>query len=160
MKKQPKNSKNPSLPNNLKIVIACDSAGLILKNQLINWLKKTPITLFDVPLLSTKPVDYPKIVQKAAHRFQTENADFTILICGSGTGVAMVANRFRFWRAYRFSQTDWVGLKLARDHNNANVITFGARLSHFRTVKKALLIFLSTAFSNADRHQKRLKLFS
>lgn len=159
MKKPLKNNSLVTLKH-LKIVIACDLAGLTLKNQLIKWLKTIPITIIDILIKTTKPVDYPQVIKKAAKQFQITNADFSILICGSGIGVAMVANRFRFWRAYRFCQTDWSGLKLAREHNNANVITFGARLLHFRTVKKAILMFLTTAFSNAIRHQKRIKLFS
>ncbi len=159
MKKPLKNNSLVTLKH-LKIVIACDLAGLTLKNQLIKWLKTIPITIIDILIKTTKPVDYPQVIKKAAKQFQITNADFSILICGSGIGVAMVANRFRFWRAYRFCQTDWSGLKLAREHNNANVITFGARLLHFRTVKKAILMFLTTTFSNAIRHQKRIKLFS
>lgn len=153
-----KNHTNNKLP---KIILASDHAGFATKQRLHAWLQnQARFQVFDVGTQTAKAIDYPLIVKKAAQVFRQENAQFAILICGTGIGVSMVANRYRFWRAYRFIAGDWTGLKLAREHNNANVLTLNGRAHHPRSIIKALKLFFATPFSTEERHHRRIKQFS
>ena len=145
----------------LKIVLAFDHAGIAKKPLLLRYFAaQSKVKVFVVPTPDHNQTDYPQIVQAAARLFRQQAADFALLVCGTGIGVAMVANRFAFWRAYRFVPGDWEGLTLARKHNNANVITFAGRQNYPRLLLKAVRLFLTTPFSQAQRHQRRIKQFN
>ncbi len=157
--------KDHPVPNNeplLKIVFAADHAGFHAKQRLVNWCKKQRLCyqVFDAGTQTPQATDYPLMIKRAARLFRREQAHFAVLVCGTGIGVAMVANRYRFWRAYRFLTGDWAGLKAAREHNNANVLTLNGRDNHFRSHLKALKLFFQTPFSRAVRHHRRINQFS
>ena len=143
-----------------KIVLASDHAGFELKTALKKWLATTPLQVVDVGTHSTVSVDYPLIIHQATQVFQNHQAQFAILICGSGIGVNMIANRYSFWRAYRYCSGDQKGVLLARQHNDANVLTFGGRLLTLIEAQTAIIAFLTTAFSQEPRHAKRLQMFA
>ncbi len=120
-----------------------------------------PILLFFVETLlatffskSDKSVDYPDFAKKVAKSVSTKKSNIGILICGSGTGMAMSANKFKKIRAavcYNIAST-----RLSRLHNNANIITLGARLIKKNIALKLINIFLGTKFEGG-RHLRRVK---
>ena len=136
------------------LYIASDHAGFKLKSYLIESLKGYNIC--DLGTNSEDSVDYPDFARLLSNKIQTER-DFGILICGSGVGISIAANRFDHIRAALCCEEEVA--RLAREHNNANVISLGAR---FVTVEKALSlcnVFLQTDFVGG-RHQLRVDKLS
>ena len=133
-----------------KIFIASDHAGYKLKNSIISKLKK----IIDLGPKSSDSVDYPDFAKKLSKKVSLNKNSFGILICGSGTGMAIAANRRKNVRAamcYSAKNT-----QLSRLHNNANIITLGERLIDKKTAFKLIKIFLNTKFEGG-RHLKRVK---
>jgi ribose 5-phosphate isomerase B len=140
-----------------KIYIAADHAGFILKKFLIAELKKLGFAALDLGCDSEKnSVDYPDFAQKLCKKIK-KDSDFGILICGSGIGISIAANRFKHVRAALCSSVK--AAKLSRAHNDANVICFGARLTSSKIALAALKAFLSTDFEDG-RHRKRVQKLS
>lgn len=134
--------------------IAADHAGCALKQQI---LAVRP-DMINLGTDSLDAVDYPDFAKKLANQLEQNNLSFGILICGSGIGMCMAANRFKHIRAANCVSIEMA--KLAREHNNANVLCLAGRLL---TVAQALTIidvFLSTAFSTEPRHQNRIQKMS
>jgi ribose 5-phosphate isomerase B len=136
-----------------KIFIASDHAGYKLKNSIISkFFKKKKI--IDLGPKTNDPVDYPDFAKKLAKKVSSNKACFGILICGSGMGMAMTANKSKNIRAalcYNKKNT-----KLSRLHNNANIITLGERLISKNKAFNLIKIFLSTKFEGG-RHLRRVK---
>ena len=133
-----------------KIFIASDHAGYNLKNSIILKLKK----ITDLGPKSSDSVDYPDYARKLSKKVASKKGSFGILICGSGMGMSMSANKMKNIRAalcYSMKNT-----KLSRLHNNANIITLGERLIDKKTAFKLIKIFLNTKFEGG-RHLKRVK---
>jgi len=140
-----------------KIFIASDHAGFDLKQTLIQELAKLKISAVDLGCDCTgKSVDYPDFAQKLSKKIK-ENSDFGILVCGSGIGISIAANRFKHIRAALCHNTK--SAKLSRAHNDANVICLGARMITPKTAIQAVKTFLNTEFENG-RHGKRVKKLS
>ena len=138
----------------LKIFISSDHAGFILKNYIFENLKRRNHKIIDLGPLSDKSVDYPIFAKKLANKVSKNKTSFGILICGSGTGMAMAANKVKNIRAavcYNVKNT-----KLSRLHNNANIITVGSRLTSKNLALKLVSIFLKTKFEGG-RHLRRIK---
>ena len=138
----------------LKIFISSDHAGFILKNYIFENLKRRNHKIIDLGPLSDKSVDYPIFAKKLANKVAKNKTSFGILICGSGTGMAMAANKVKNIRAamcYNVKNT-----KLSRLHNNANIITVGSRLISKNLAFKLVNIFLKTKFEGG-RHLRRIK---
>ena len=138
----------------MKIFISSDHAGFSLKNHIIEDLKRRNHKIIDLGPLSDKSVDYPIFAKKLANKVSKNKTSFGILICGSGTGMAMAANKVKNIRAamcYNVKNT-----KLSRLHNNANIITVGSRLISKNLALKLVNIFLKTKFESG-RHLRRIK---
>tara|TARA_B100001989_G_scaffold202209_1_gene150608 strand:+ start:263 stop:685 length:423 start_codon:yes stop_codon:yes gene_type:complete len=138
----------------LSIFISSDHAGFSLKNYIFENLKRRNHKIIDLGPLSDKSVDYPIFAKKLANKVSKNKTSFGILICGSGTGMAMAANKVKNIRAamcYNVKNT-----KLSRLHNNANIITVGSRLISKNLALKLVNIFLKTKFESG-RHLRRIK---
>lgn len=140
-----------------KIFIASDHAGFDLKKVLISELSDLGIEAVDLGCDSaTISVDYPDYAQKLAKKVKTDS-DFGILICGSGIGISIAANRFDHIRCALCHNVKSV--KLARAHNNANVIALGARFIKSKNALAMIKAFLTTEFEDG-RHRKRVEKLS
>ena len=137
-----------------KICIASDHAGYNLKEQIKNHLINKYISIFDLGPYQNKSVDYPDYAKKLAKRIKDKKSDIGILICGSGTGMAISANKIKGIRAaVCYNQ---MSTRLSRQHNNANIITLGSRLTKKSLSLKLVEIFLKTKFEGG-RHLRRVK---
>ena len=136
-----------------KIFISSDHAGFNLKKNIIQkFSKKQKIT--DLGPSSDKSVDYPEYAHKLSKKVSSNNGSFGILICGSGTGMDITANKNKKIRAalcYSVKNT-----KLSRLHNDANIITLGERLINKNKAFNLIKIFLSTKFEGG-RHIRRVR---
>ena len=137
-----------------KICIASDHGGYTLKESIKNFLVNKYISIIDLGPFENKTVDYPDYAQKIARRIKAKKSDIGILVCGSGTGMAISANKIKSIRAavcYNVKST-----RLSRQHNNANIIALGARLTNKNLSLKLVDIFLKTKFEGG-RHLRRIK---
>jgi len=135
----------------MKIAIASDHAGYELKRQLKEFFVK--ISFIDVGTFSEESVDYPDYAHKAIEQYNQGNCEKVILICGSGNGIQMTANKYKNIRCGLCWDPEIA--QLARSHNNVNVIAMPARYISFNTAKEIVLAFLETPFEGG-RHQKRI----
>ena len=136
-----------------KICISSDHGGFSLKESIKDLLIKKNISIIDLGPLKNKTVDYPDYAKKLAKRIKAKKSDVGILVCGSGTGMAISANKIKTIRAavcYNAKST-----RLSREHNNANIIALGARLTNKKMSLKLVEIFLKTKFEGG-RHLKRV----
>ena len=137
-----------------RICISSDHAGFEAKELIKELLIKSKISIIDLGPLSNKSVDYPDYAKKVSNRVSKKKSDVGILVCGSGTGMAISANKMRGIRAavgYNIKST-----QLSRQHNNANILCLGARLIKRKEIKKIVSIFLKTKFEGG-RHKRRIK---
>ncbi|MAL20809.1 MAG: ribose 5-phosphate isomerase B [Crocinitomicaceae bacterium] len=135
----------------MKIAIASDHAGYELKRQLKEFFVK--ISFIDVGTFSEESVDYPDYAHKAIEQYNQGNCEKVILICGSGNGIQMTANKYKNIRCGLCWDPEIA--QLARSHNNVNVIAMPARYISFNTAKEIVQTFLETPFEGG-RHQKRI----
>ena len=135
------------------IVIACDHGGLALKNHLVTYLQQQGYQVMDMGTSGEESVDYPDFGQKAAHALLNGVADTGIVICGSGIGISIAANRFKGIRCALC--TSPVMAELARQHNNANMLALGGRMTPPETAEKIVAAFLDTPFEGG-RHTSRI----
>ena len=136
-----------------KIFISSDHAGFNLKKNIIKKLSKK-LNIIDLGPNSAESVDYPDYAQKLSKKVSLNSRNFGILVCGSGTGMAISANKNKKIRAalcYSVKNT-----KLSRLHNNANIITLGARLINKNKALNLIRVFLKTKFEGG-RHLRRVK---
>lgn len=136
------------------IAIGSDHAGFELKQKIAAYLTEKGFQLDDKGAYDTSSVDYPDFAHPVADAVETGKAGVGILFCGSANGVCMTANKHKGIRAALVWQTDIS--KLARQHNNANVICIPARYIAFENAKDMIDIFLETAFEGG-RHSKRVE---
>jgi ribose 5-phosphate isomerase B len=137
----------------MEIVLAADHAGFTLKEAIKVYLMGTGYTVLDVGTYSDEPVDYPAIMRKGALEV-LEYKTMGIFIGGSGNGEAMAANKVHGIRAALVYNEDIA--RLARAHNNANVLCIGARFCELEDVKRWLDVFLHTPF-DGGRHERRVE---
>ncbi|MBY0354652.1 MAG: ribose 5-phosphate isomerase B [Rickettsiales bacterium] len=139
----------------MKIVaFASDHAGFGLKQQLLSELSSFgEFRALDLGTNSEESVDYPDFAGKAAHAVLDGAADFGVILCGSGIGISIAANRHAGIRAALCM--DATMARLAREHNDANMLAMGARMIGFETAKDCLRVFLNTDFA-AGRHSQRV----
>ena len=146
---------NIKLNNIFKTVcIASDHAGFSLKEDIKNYLVDRNISVFDLGPYYKKRVDYPDYAKKLGNRIKLKKSDMGILVCGSGTGMAISANKIKTIRAavcYNLKST-----RLSRQHNNANIIALGARFTKKKLSFKLVDTFLKTKFEGG-RHLRRVK---
>ena len=137
------------------IFIACDHGGFPLKNHLIKKFPK--IQWLDLGTHSEERVDYPDYATKLCQKIKDKPEARGVLICSSGQGMAMRANKYSHIRAALVWSKE--STCLAREHNNANVLCFGARLLKFELAEELLSLFLKTAFEGG-RHTHRVEKLS
>ena len=146
---------NIKLKNIFKTVcIASDHAGFDLKEDIKNYLINKKVSIFDLGPYSDNSVDYPDYAKKLSMRIKSKKSDVGILVCGSGAGMAISANKIRTIRAavcYNLRST-----RLSRQHNNANIIALGSRLTKKKLSLKLVDVFLKTKFEGG-RHLRRVK---
>lgn len=135
------------------IVIACDHAGVELKEVLAAYLRAAGFAVFDLGTNGPDSVDYPDFGNKLAEAIQRGDAKRGVLICGTGIGISIAANRHSHIRAAVVHNTTVA--RLTRLHNDANVIAFGARIVGSEVARDCLKVFLETEFEGG-RHQRRI----
>tara|TARA_Y100000590_G_scaffold467618_1_gene647135 strand:- start:1932 stop:2363 length:432 start_codon:yes stop_codon:yes gene_type:complete len=137
-----------------RIILASDHAGFKLKESIKKFLLKKRKKILDLGTKNLKSVDYPDYAHLLSKKMKKNVNQFGILVCGSGTGMNMAANKHKNVRAalcYNIKST-----KLSRQHNNANVMAIGARLTKKNVALKCVSIFMNTNFEGG-RHQRRVK---
>jgi ribose 5-phosphate isomerase B len=139
------------------IAIACDHGGFDLKTILVEELQSAGVPVVDLGTMSRDSVDYPDYAQAVAAALAGGKAARAVLICGTGIGMSIAANRFKDIRAARC--TDVTDARLARQHNDANVLVLGGRTIGVEVAKDCLKTFLSTEFEGG-RHSRRIAKLS
>ena len=137
-----------------RIILASDHAGYKLKEQIKRFLIKKRKKVLDLGTNDTNSVDYPDFAHHLSTKIKKNNNQFGILVCGSGIGMDMTANRHKNVRAalcYNIKNT-----KLSRLHNNANVMAIGSRLTKKKLALKCVNVFIKTNFIGG-RHLRRVK---
>ncbi len=137
----------------MKIAIASDHGGFSLKEELKKHYAKQGLVLEDLGTHSEESCDYPLVARKMTDALLQKKADLGILICGTGIGISIAANRVRGIRAALLYNAEVA--RLAREHNNANIAVFGGRMQKFEDVVKYFDIFLKTEFEGG-RHERRI----
>jgi ribose 5-phosphate isomerase B len=136
-----------------KICIASDHAGYDLKERIKEYIIKKNIPIIDLGPFSSNSVDYPDFAKKVSKRLLLKKSDGGILVCGSGTGMAMTANKFKGIRAAQcYNKKSTV---LCRRHNNANIICLGSRMIKNKEAFNFINLFFQTKF-DGGRHTKRI----
>lgn len=137
----------------MKIVVASDHGGFDYKEQVKAYLESKGHTVIDVGTFSKDSCDYPLFGKEAASKVANKEADFGVLICTSGEGIAIAANKVKGVRA-GIGYNDEVS-KLMRQHNHANMIAFGAAFMSLEDVKRRVDLFIETP-EEGGRHQRRV----
>ena len=135
------------------IAVASDHAGFELKSILAEELARLGHDLVDLGTNGVASVDYPDYARALAEALRAGRAAKGVLVCGTGIGISIAANRFPWIRAALIH--DALGARMARQHNDANVICFGGRTTGSETAKDCLHVFLDTAFEGG-RHASRV----
>lgn len=138
----------------MKIVIASDHGGFELKSQIVLYLKKQGHDADDMGCFDGASVDYPDLALKAASEVSQGRADRAILFCGTGIGMAITANKLSGIRAA--SIVDLYSARLAREHNDLNVLCLGGRVLGLAVAQEIVDLFILTPFA-AGRHEARVK---
>lgn len=142
----------------MKIYLGTDHAGFNLKEKLIPFLKSLGHSVIDKGAFSyNKNDDYPDYIKPVAKAVSRNVKNRGIILGASGQGEAIVANRFKGIRAAVYYGGSEKIVKLSRMHNNANILSLGARFLTEQQAKKAVSLWLSTAFSKDKRHEMRIK---
>jgi len=136
-----------------KIVIASDHGAVTLKSETVSFLKTKNCDVKDMGVNSEDPVDYPDIAVLACNEFKKGGYDFGILLCGTGIGVSITANKVKGIRCALIH--DLLTAEMAKAHNDANFIAFGGRVKYSVPVTQMIEKFMETKFAG-DRHIRRV----
>ena len=139
----------------MKISLGCDHAAYDYKVQIAEYLKELGHEVFDYGTNSAESCDYPVYAKAAAEAVASGECDYGIIMCGTGIGMSITANKVKGIRSANCVTVEMASL--ARKHNNANVLNFGARLIDIETAKNITKTFLSTDFEGG-RHERRVNL--
>jgi ribose 5-phosphate isomerase B len=137
------------------IAIAADHAGVEMKTLLRGALEEAGLRVLDLGTDKAESVDYPDFADAVAKALAEGRAGRGVLICGTGIGMAMAANRHKGIRAAVCH--DAVSARLARQHNDANVLALGARTTGPEVARDCLRVFLETKFDGGERHRRRIR---
>ena len=137
----------------MKLVIGCDHGGFELKEAVRGYLEEHHIDYEDFGAFSTDSVDYAPIAAKAAKAVAAGKADYGVLICSTGIGISIAANKVKGIRAALCTNTFCA--EMTRRHNNANILCMGGKVVDRETALKMLELFLHTEFEGG-RHQRRI----
>lgn len=138
------------------IALGSDQAGYELKQEIIKYLEDKGLEYKDYGSYNADPVDYPVYGKKVAHAVADGECEKGILICGTGIGISIAANKVKGIRAALCS--DCFSAEATRLHNDANILAFGARVVGPGLAEKIVDAFLDTEFSGAERHQRRVDM--
>ena len=141
----------------MRIALAADHAGYVLKDEIAAWLRTQGHEVTDLGTNSAESVDYPQFGSKLAQAISGGSAERGIAVCGSGIGISIAINREPGCRCARVD--DPLSAALAREHNDANVLALGARLIGPDMAKHCVSAFLGTEFAGG-RHQRRVDQLS
>ena len=142
--------------NQLKLVIGCDHAAIEMKKAVIDFLEGKGYSVADVGAFTTDACDYPDIAHALCEKIMSGECQRGFLICGTGIGMSLAANKHPGIRAACCS--DLYSAELTRMHNDTNVLCFGARVIDTDTALKLAEIFVTTDFeSDAERHVRRIE---
>jgi ribose 5-phosphate isomerase B len=142
----------------MKIAIANDHAAVELKNEIVKHLEQKGYEYINLGTDSTDSIDYPLYGYKAAKAVQSGQCAFGIVICGTGIGISLSANKVPGIRCAVCSEP--LSASLTRQHNNANMLAMGARMIGVEMAKAIVDTFLSTEYSQEERHQRRIDMVS
>ncbi len=140
----------------MKLAIACDHGGLELKKKLIEFLKKNGHEVNDYGTYTKESCDYPVFAGLAARAVQSGECERGIVICTTGVGISIAANRYRGIRCALCG--DLVSARLTRLHNDANMLALGAGIIGEKLAYEIVSVFLETPFSGEERHARRIGL--
>ncbi len=141
----------------MKLALGADHAGYVLKEHIKEYLKSKNIDFKDVGTFKIESCDYPEFAYKVGQAVVNEEADLGILICGTGIGMSITANKIKGIRAALVH--DEQTAKLSRQHNDANVLCLGGRILSEEEAIKIVEVWLNTSFEGG-RHERRLKLIN
>src|SRR6476620_11488324 len=139
----------------MRIALGADHAGYQLKDQIKQHLQQQGIDVRDEGTSSAESVDYPDYARAVAHDVSEQRADLGILVCGSGIGMAIAANKVDGIRAANITSEHEA--EMSRQHNNANVLTLGQRILPAEEALRIVDKWLSTPFSGGFRHERRIE---
>ena len=142
----------------MKIALACDHGGYALKEKIKGWLSEAGHEVRDFGCSSTDSVDYSDYALPAAEAVAKGEADRAVLLCTTGIGVSISANKVRGVRCALC--TDTMTARLTREHNDSNALALGAGVVGENLAKEILFTWLSTPFSGAERHRRRIDKIS
>ena len=138
----------------MKVAVACDHAGFPLKDTILETIRKAGHEAIDLGTNSTASVDYPDFAEKAGRAVQRGEADRAIVICGSGVGAAVAANKMLGVRAGLCHDT--YSAHQCVEHDDVNVLALGARIIGPEVAIEVVRAFLAAKFSGEERHVRRL----
>ena len=141
----------------MRIALAADHAGYLLKDELVHWLSEQGHEVSDLGTNGPESVDYPVFGHKVAEAVASGQADRGIAVCGTGIGISIAVNREPKCRCARVSEP--LSAELAREHNDANVLALGARIIGTEMAKACVAAFLDTGFGGG-RHERRVNQLS
>lgn len=139
------------------IAIGCDHGGFEMKNQIMEHLSKRGVEYKDMGCYEAKSCDYPEYAHKVTDAVNSGECELGILICGTGIGMSMAANKVEGIRAALCG--DCFSAQATREHNNANVLCLGARVIGPELAFRITDTFIDTQFSNDERHIRRINMF-
>ncbi len=137
------------------LALASDHAGFAYKEKVKPLLDQLGVPYKDFGAFSTDSTDYPDWAHRACETITSGENDRGILICGTGIGMSIVANKHKGVRAAACEST--TAARLARQHNDANVLAIGERVTGWESTVDIIRVFLSTAFEGGGRHERRVK---
>ena len=140
----------------MKIGITNDHSAVELKNSVSGYLKDLGYEVINYGTDSTEAFDYPLAAEKLCVAIQNKEVELGIAICGTGVGISIACNKFKGIRACCCSEA--TSARLTRQHNDANVICFGARIISSELANDIVNTFVSTPFSNGERHINRIEM--
>lgn len=138
----------------MRIALGADHGGFELKEKIKLYLEEQKHTLVDVGAHSSEPVDYPDYAYAAAQKVLSKECEIGIMVCGSGVGACVVANKIKGIRAGLCHDT--FSARQSREDDNANFLCLGARVIGFRLAFDVVEAFIQARFSGAERHRRRL----
>jgi ribose 5-phosphate isomerase B len=138
----------------MRIAIGADHAGFELKNSVVEYVRGTGNAVHDLGTYNSEPVDYPDLARKVCEAMQQGKADLGILVCGSGVGASVAANKFFGIRAAICHDT--YTAHQGREHDDVNVLCMGSRVIGEALALEIVRTWLEASFSHEERHQRRL----
>jgi ribose 5-phosphate isomerase B len=143
------------MEDTMQLVIGADHAGVEMKSEIIQLLQTLGHGYEDLGTWKDQPIDYPDIAKSVAGAVAAGRFEAGIIICGTGIGVSMTANKFKNIRAALCGDT--FSARMSREHNQANILCLGARVLGMGLALDIVRIWLETPFSTEERHVRRVK---